>query len=150
MVQRFAAVLAGLWAGVLLCVGAIAAPSAFATLASGDAGRFVGRVFVQEAYLSLGIAVALLLIERQRSQADAASGIGSVFSASILLLLGTLFCTVGGYFAVQPMMDAARAGQGAVSFGTLHAVSGGLFLLKGLLVLALAWRLQAPARAARA
>ena len=150
MVQRFAAVLAGLWAGVLLGIGAIAAPSAFATLASGDAGRFVGRVFVQEAYLSLGIAVALLLIERQRSQADAASGIGSVFSASILLLLGTLFCTVGGYFAVQPMMDAARAGQGAVSFGMLHAVSGGLFLLKGLLVLALAWRLQAPARAARA
>ncbi|MGK2901069.1 MAG: DUF4149 domain-containing protein [Burkholderiaceae bacterium] len=150
MVQRFAAVLAGLWAGVLLCVGAIAAPSAFATLASGDAGRFVGRVFAQEAYLSLGMAVALLLIERQRSQADAASGIGSVFSASILLVLGTLFCTVAGYFAVQPMMDAARAGQGAVSFGTLHAVSGGLFLLKGLLVLALAWRLQAPARAARA
>lgn len=150
MVQRFAAVLAGLWAGVLLCVGAIAAPSAFATLASGDAGRFVGRVFVQEAYLSLGMAVALLLIERQRSRAEAASGIGSVFSASILLLLGTLFCTVGGYFAVQPMMDAARTGRGAVSFGTLHAVSGGLFLLKGLLVLALAWRLQTPARAARA
>ena len=150
MVQRFAAVLAGLWAGVLLCIGAIAAPSAFATLASGDAGRFVGRVFTQEAYLSLGMAVVLLLIERQRSPADAASGIGSVFSASILLLLGTLFCTVGGYFAVQPMMDAARAGQGTVSFGTLHAVSSGLFLLKGLLVLALAWRLQAPARAARA
>ncbi len=131
--------LAGLWAGVLLCVVAIAAPSAFATLAPADAGRFVGRVFAQEAYLSLGVAVVLLLVERQRSQA--ASGTGSVFSANILLLLGTLFCTVGGYFAVQPMMEAAQAGQGAVSFGALHAVSGGLFVLKGLLVLALAWRL---------
>jgi hypothetical protein len=138
---RVAAVLAGLWAGVLLGIAAIAAPSAFATLASADAGRFVGRVFAQEAYLSLGVAVVLLMVERQRSHAAAAGGTGSVFSANILLLLGTLFCTVGGYFAVQPMMEAARAGQGVVSFGTLHAVSGGLFVLKGVLVLVLAWRL---------
>ena len=40
------------------------------------------------------------------------------------------------------MMAAARAGQGGLSFGALHAVSGGLFVLKGLLVLALAWRLS--------
>lgn len=136
--QRFAAMLAGLWAGVLLCIGAIAAPSAFATLATADAGRFVGRVFAQEAYASLAVALVLLLVERQRSQA---AGAGPVFSAGILLLLGTLFCTVGGYFALQPMMEAARAGQGTLSFGTLHAISGSLFLLKGLLVLALAWRL---------
>ncbi len=141
MARRFAALIAGLWAGVLLCIGVIAAPSAFATLASAGAGRFVGRLFAQEAYASLALAVVLLVIERQRSQAAAATGAGSVFSANLLLLLGTLFCTVGGYFAVQPMMDAARAGQGTVAFGTLHAVSGGLFVLKGLLVLVLAWRL---------
>jgi hypothetical protein len=41
------------------------------------------------------------------------------------------------------MMEAARAGQGAWSFGALHAVSSGFFALKGLLVLALAWRLGA-------
>jgi hypothetical protein len=35
-----------------------------------------------------------------------------------------------------------------VSFVTLHAVSGGLFALKGLLVLALAWRLTALRTAA--
>ncbi len=133
--------LAGLWAGLLLCIGAIAAPSAFATLLPADAGHFVGRVFAQDAYASLGLAVVLLLIERQRSHAAAALGTGSVFSANIVLLLGTLFCTVGGYFALLPMMEAARAGQGTVSFGTLHAVSAGLFLLKGVLVLALAWRL---------
>jgi hypothetical protein len=66
-----------------------------------------------------------------------------VFSVNLMLLLGTLFCTVAGYFAVQPMMAAARAGQGAISFGALHAVSAGFFMLKGLLVLALAWRLTA-------
>ena len=147
-VPRFAAVLAGLWAGVLLCIGAIAAPSAFATLAVPDAGRFVARVFAHEAYLSLAVALLLFVIERQRSRDAAAAGTGSVLSANILLLFGTLFCTVAGYFAVQPMMTAARAGQGAVSFAALHAVSAGLFALKGLLVLALAWRLTALRTAA--
>jgi len=148
-VERLAAVLAGLWAGILLCIGAIAAPSAFATLASADAGRFVGRVFMQEAYLSLAVAIVLFMVERQRSRDAAEAGSGSVFSANLLILLGTLFCTVGGYFAVQPMMAAARAGQGTVSFMALHAVSGGLFALKGLLVLSLAWRLTRLSSAAK-
>ena len=141
MALRFACVTAGVWAGVLLCLGAIAAPSAFATLASGDAGRAAGRMFEIEAYLSLAVALLLFVIERQRSRDGAAAGAGSVLSANLVLLLGTLFCTVAGYFATQPMMAAARAGQGSLSFAALHAVSGGLFVLKGLLVLALAWRL---------
>ena len=139
---RFAAVLAGLWAGVLLCIAALAAPSAFATLASADAGRFVARVLTQEAYVSLVLALLLFVLERQRSGQAAASGAGSVLSTNIVLVMGTLFCTVAGHFALQPMMAAARAGQGMWSFAALHAVSGGLFALKGLLVLALAWRLS--------
>lgn len=146
--RRVAALIAGLWAGILLCIGAIAAPAAFATLAPPDAGRFVNRVFEHDAYLSIGVAVVLFVIERQRSRDAAEAGAGSVFSANLMLLLGTLFCTVAGYFAVQPMMDAARAGQGALSFGMLHAISAGFFLLKGLLVLALAWRLSAATRTA--
>ena len=69
--RRAATVLAGAWAGVMLCLGAIAAPSAFALLA---------------------------------------------------------------------MLDAARAGQGAVSFAVLHGVSAAFFVVKGLLVAGLAWR----------
>lgn len=145
---RFAALLAGLWAGILLCIGAIAAPAAFATLARPDAGRFVNRLFEQDAYLSIGLAVVLFVIERQRSRDAPAMGTGSVFSANLMLLLGALFCTVAGYFAVQPMMEAARAGQGALSFGALHGISAGCFVLKGLLVLALAWRLSAVTRTA--
>ena len=145
VLNRAAAVLSGLWAGVLLSIGAMVAPAAFAVLDSADAGRFVRRVLGQEAYLSLALAVLLFLIERARTRRVAHAGAGSVFSANLMLLLGTLFCTVAGYFAVQPMMPAARAGQGPWSFGALHAVSGGLFLLKGLLVLALAWRMRCTA-----
>jgi len=138
---RCAALLAGLWAGLLLCIAAIATPAIFATLPSADAGRVVARIFLQEAYLSMGVAVVLFVIERQRGRNAAALGGGSVFSTNLVLLLGTLFCTVAGYFAVQPMLAAARAGQGSLSFMALHAISLGFFALKGLLVLALAWRL---------
>lgn len=140
---RVAAVLAGLWAGVLLCIALIATPAPFATLVTADAGRVVGRVFAQEAYVSLTVAMLLIFMERARTR----DGAGPVFSTNLILLLGTLFCTVAGYFAVQPMMAAARAGQGSLSIGWLHAISVGFFVLKGLLVLALAWRLSA-ARAA--
>ena len=54
--------------------------------------------------------------------------------------LGTLFCTIVAAFVVQPMMAGARAGQGGWSFGSLHAVSGALYGLKTLFVIALAWR----------
>jgi Domain of unknown function (DUF4149) len=143
---RWAALIAALWAGVLLCIGAIAAPAGFALLPPADAGRVAGRMLAIEAYLSLALAMLLFAIERKNSREAAAAGTGSAFSTNIVLLFGALFCTVAGYFAIVPMMAAARAGQGAWSFGALHAVSSGLFVLKGLLVLALAWRLTAPKR----
>ena len=58
----------------------------------------------------------------------------------MVLALGAVFCTVLGYFAVQTQMPAARLGQGALSFGQLHAVSALFFGVKGVLVLSLAWR----------
>jgi hypothetical protein len=124
---------------MLLAVALIAAPSAFAVLAPVDAGRFVGRVFAVEAYASLLFAIVLVVAERR-------AGGASLFGANLLLGLGALFCTVTGYFALQPMMAAARAGQGAVSFGQLHAASLGFYAAKTLLVAALAWRVTMPSR----
>jgi len=149
LMPLLATLLAGMWAGVLACIAALAAPAAFAILPSADAGRVVGRMLSQEAYFSLGMACVLFAIERLRSQRAADAGTGSVFSANLVLLVGSVFCTVAGHFALQPMMAAARVGQGLWSFGALHAVSGGLFAVKGLLVLALAWRLSASSTAAR-
>lgn len=99
-------------------------------------------MFAQEAHLSLFLSVVLFVLLRGQSRTAAESG-APVFSTNLLLVLGALFCTVLGYFALQPMMAAARAGQGTVSFGALHGISAGLFGLKGLLVIALAWRLTA-------
>ena len=109
---RLAAWLAGLWAGVLLGIGLIGAPAGFTAGAGEWAGRIAGRMFAAEAYLSLGVAVVLFLVLRARARRAAETGTGSVFSTDMLLVLGALFCTVAGYFALQPMMAAARAGQG--------------------------------------
>ena len=139
--RRVAAVMAGLWSGLIAGIALIGAPAGFASLQPDVAGRVAGRMFVQEAYLSLAVSVVLLLLVRRQARVESEAGRGSVFSTNIMLVLGTLFCTMFGYFAVQPMMAAARAGQGMWSFGVLHGLSAALFGLKGLLALALAWRL---------
>ena len=142
--QRWRLLLPGLWAGWLLCVAALATPAPFALLPQAEAGRVAGRMLAQEAYTALALGVVLLVLERLAARRDAASGQGSQFSTGMVLALGALFCTVAGYFALQPMMAAARAGQGPLSFGQLHAVSAVFYGLKLLLVLVLAWRAAGP------
>jgi hypothetical protein len=141
--RRAAALLAGLWAGVILCIAAIGAPASFAIAPRDVAGQVAGQMFAREAYVGLGVALILLMAIRRRTRDDVEAGAGSVMSANMLLVLGALFCTVLGYFALQPMMAAAKVGQGALSFGALHGISAVFFVLKGLLILALAWRLSA-------
>jgi hypothetical protein len=140
--RRLAACTAGLWAGVIFGIAAIGAPAGFASLQAEAAGRVAGRMFMQEAYASLALSVLLLLMVRRVARVDSEAGRGSVFSTNVVLVLGTLFCTMFGYFALQPMMAAARAGQGMWSFGALHGISAVFFGLKGLLALVLAWRLS--------
>ena len=140
---RFAAWLAGVWTGVLAAIGLVAAPAAFAVVAPQSAGMIAGRMFAREAYAGLAVAIVLFLVLRRRARAEAVAGRGSVLSADMLLVLGTLFCTVVGYFAILPMMASARAGQGTLSFGALHGISTAFFALKALLFAVLAWRLTA-------
>ncbi|MBA3596510.1 MAG: DUF4149 domain-containing protein [Methylibium sp.] len=138
--ERLRRLFPALWLGVLLAIALIAAPTLFAQLERAAAGRVAGRLFALEAQLSLALCIALGLIERRRASLRAAAGHGSRISAELLLVLGALFCTVCGQFALQPLMEAARAGEGRWSFGVLHAVSVGFYGLKTLLVAALAWR----------
>jgi cytochrome b561 len=138
--DRWRRLLPGLWAGWLLCVALLAAPAAFALLPQAEAGRLVSRMLAQEAYTSLGLGVLLLVLERLAARRAVAAGTGSQFSLPMVLAIATLFCTIAGYFALQPLMEAARAGHGPLSFGQLHAVSVGFYLVKLGLVATLAWR----------
>ncbi|HEX3140372.1 MAG TPA: DUF4149 domain-containing protein [Rhizobacter sp.] len=140
--RRLAACTAGLWAGLVFGIAAIGAPAAFASLPPEAAGRLAGRMFMQEAYGSLAVSVLMLLLVRRLARVKSEAGRGSVFSTDVVLVLGTLFCTMFGYFAIQPMLAAAKAGQGSWSFEALHGASAACFGLKGVLALALAWRLS--------
>ena len=132
MLSRLRRILPGLWAGILICIAALAAPAAFGSLVVADAGRVVAHIFVREAWLSLVLAALLLGLERRH-------GVPGRVNAA--LLWGTVACTLLGYFALQPLMVAARAGQGVLSFGQLHLISTVFFGLKTVLVLTLAWRM---------
>lgn len=132
--------LPGLWAGLLLTVALVATPAAFALLPQAEAGRVAGRILAHEAAASLLLGAAVLLLERVQARRDAEAGRGSQFSTGMALAAGAVFCTVAGYYALQPLMAAARLGQAGLSFGQLHAVSAAFFGLKGVLVLALAVR----------
>ena len=134
MLKRAATCLAGLWCGMLLGVGLVGAPAGFAVAPLEIAGRSAARMFAIEAHASLAIAVVLLLALRRLTPK------GSI-DTNLLLVLGSLFCTITGYFVLQPLMAAARAGEGVLSFGALHGLSAAFFALKAVLVLALAWRL---------
>ena len=143
--ERLAGLLPGLWLGLLLAIALIAAPSLFALLERADAGRVAGRLFALEAQTSLVLAVLLVIVERARAARRAEAGGGSRLSPELLLVLGALFCTVLGHYALEPMIAAARAGSGRWSFAALHGAATGFYALKTLLVAALAWRSAAAA-----
>lgn len=127
----------GLWLGLLLAVAAMAAPAAFAALARDVAGLFVRELFAREAATSLVLGVLLLMLERR----VAAVRGPSQFSVNMMLLAGAMLCTVVGWYGLQPLMEAARLGQGgALSFGALHGISFALYGVKLALVAALSLR----------
>lgn len=149
MLLRLRVLLSGLWAGMLLTIGGMAAPTLFTLLERASAGRVAQRYFFLESRASLVLVAALILIERmlarramqQSLEAGArAAASSSLLSINLGLLLLALGCTIVGYDVLQPMMEVARAGGGGASFAALHGFSAGLFLLKTVLVLVLAWR----------
>jgi hypothetical protein len=140
VVDRMRHLLPGLWLGVLLCIAGIATPAPFALLPPVDAGRVAGRMLGQEAWLSLIFGLVVFALERREAVRRARAGSGSLFSADRVLALGAVFCTLAGYFAAQPLLAQARVAPGWFSFGQLHAVSLGFFMLKAALVAVLTWR----------
>ena len=133
--------LPGLWFGVLLAIALIATPAANGALDKASFGAVARAIFAREAPLSLVLGVVLLMIERRDALARHLAGGGSQFSSAMALALGALLCTVAGYYALEPLMEQARAGIATpLTFLQLHAISLAFFGVKGLLVLALAWK----------
>lgn len=139
--RRIGAWLAGAWLGEMAAIGFVAAPTLFSLLPKADAGRVASRLFALDATIGLAAGAVLAIIGLQLGQMIADRRAGSRFGVELGLALAALGCVVFGSYALQPMLEAARAGQGALSFGALHAISTVFFGIRLLLVGLLAWRL---------
>lgn len=146
VLARLGAWLAGAWLGVMIGIGAVAAPVLFAVLPRADAGRVAARLFSLEATIGVGAGAVLALIGLQLGRERAERGQGPRFGSELVLALAALFCIVAGHYALLPMIEAARAGQGSLSFGALHAIASAFFAARLAILAVLAWRLAAPRR----
>jgi hypothetical protein len=146
--QRLFILIAGLWVGSLLAVGYLVAPAIFSTMTDRQAaGMVAGSVFRLEAYFSLIVCIALmvlanLLVNRGLNQ----------FRFIRWLLLAMLLCSMAAVFIFIPWMNALRddallqgmpvmLSPSATLFGRLHGASSIVFTLQSLLGIFLVWRL---------
>jgi hypothetical protein len=141
---RAGAWIAGAWAGLMIGIGGVAAPLLFSTLSRTEAGRVAARLFSLEATIGVCAGALLVLVGLQLGSERAERTQGSRFGAELILALGAVACIVAGHYGVQPLIEAARAGQGSVSFAALHGIATAFFALRLVLVAILAWRLAAP------
>lgn len=145
---RLRLLLVTLWVGGIWTIGYVVAPTLFSSLSDPVlAGTIAGRLFRIEAWFSLGSVVVLTcLVMAARHDFS-----HKQHKACLLLLLGMLFCTLIGFFALSPMMASLRemAGPDGVMlsearprFAVLHGISGGLYLVKSLLGVALVFKVR--------
>jgi hypothetical protein len=139
--ERVRRMLPGIWFGVLLAITLVATPAASNTLDKASFGTVARAIFAREAPTSLVFGMVILVIERRDALArHLATGVTQA-STEMMLAAGAVFCTVAGYYGLMPAMEQARSGAStALSFTQLHVLALAFFGVKGLLVLALAWK----------
>jgi len=139
--ERLRRLLPGLWFGLLLAIEAIATPAASGALDKAAFGDVARAIFAREAPASVVLGLLLLIIERRDALARHLETGASQFSLEMTLAIVALLCTVAGYYGLLPAMEQARTGGStSLTFLQLHALSLAFFGIKGLAVLALAWR----------
>ena len=84
MLRRWAGWVSGVWGGLLLGVGFIGAPAGFAVTTAEVAGRSAGRMFAVEAYVSLAVAVIVLILTRRSASKTRARTISAISTSTIL------------------------------------------------------------------
>lgn len=139
MLARVRLLVAVLWAGSLWTVGYLVAPTLFSTLSDRVlAGTIAGAMFHAEAMLSLGCALALLVLLKFGT----ADWTPKRRRTVLALIAAMALCTVVSHFGLQPLMAElkAAAGPGGVMesagkqrFGMLHGISSVIYLIQSFL-----------------
>lgn len=134
--QRIAALLLALWAGSLVTVCTIAAPSLFAVLERSLAGRVAGRLFLIETLI--GIAASALIFALQRF------GGFTVPRGALIAIAIAALAPLASELVLGPMMQAARAAGDMARFGALHGVSALLFAVACVSAVTALWLFNRP------
>jgi hypothetical protein len=116
--------LLALWAGALVTIGGLVAPTLFQMLADSRLAGFVaGCLFRRATYLSvaIGVAVAVLGLLLEPGPTGRRRAAWAQAPAALLLL---------SEFGVRPLLAAARAAGGAsgAAFAIWHGVSTALYV----------------------
>ena len=128
-VARFAL---SLWAGSLLTVCALAAPSAFVVLDRQSAGRVAAQLFFSETIIGLCIATVVYVAQRVGKFETSRAVIVAMAVGALAPLLSEV--------VLGPLMQSARAAGDMARFGALHGVSALLFGTACVATLVAAWR----------
>lgn len=126
-----------LWAGALVSICAVAAPTAFAVLADRSAaGQVAGRLFLTVTII--GVVTAALLFAMQwiakvnLQRAGLPIAIAALAPLSSELVLG-------------PLMAAARSAGNMARFGMLHGVAALLLAIACVSACVALWKISRPA-----
>ena len=138
MAARLRLLVATLWAGSLWTVGYLVAPTLSATLSDRKQfGNIAASIFNSEAWLTVGCALAMLVLVALAKDVDAKRRRGLN-----ILVVSMLACTLVGYFGMQPVMAALREAAGTqgvmdsalrTKFGILHGVAAVFYLVQSIL-----------------
>jgi hypothetical protein len=133
-----------IWVGSLLTTGYIVAPTLFSRLSRTEAGEVAASLFRTQGYLSIVCGLVLLMIANRAIRLGAGGQGVRTLRRARRLVVAMIVCTLLGYFALQPWMNALRlAAQAAgtdighsafaTRFGILHGVSSLFYLIESLL-----------------
>ena len=141
--NRLCALLTGLWLGMQIMAGYVAAPILFERLGKQEAGNIAGVLFSINNYFGLlAWTVAWLVVRSERNRS--LNNNGKVAPKFIILLL---LLTASNQFLISPVIAAHKTGTAnwllsllGGSFGMWHGISSIIYLVCSVLGLGLLWR----------
>ena len=111
------------WVGSLWTVCGLVAPTLFAVVEDrATAGRIAGVFFRREAWIGLGLGVAVAAVAWLSRHAR-------MTGRGLTLVAVTALLPVGSQLILSPLMQGAREAGDMARFGMLHGIAGGCFVL---------------------
>jgi hypothetical protein len=138
IVHRLVTMLLALWAGGLVTVCGIAAPSAFAVLPDRHAaGQVAARLFLIETVIGVVVSACVLI----------AFVLGRVTMTRAVAVLIVIAATgpLASEVLLGPLMESARRAGDMARFGALHGVSALLFGIACVCSVLALWLFNRPA-----